>query len=140
MQSEITLSEAEFTKTTGGITITVRPSFLEDQSSPEENQYLWAYHVRIENSGDSSVQLLNRLWQITDGLGQQQEVRGPGVVGEQPVIEPGDAFEYTSGCPLTTPTGFMVGEYGMTTLDGQVFDVGIPLFSLDSPHDGSQIH
>ncbi len=98
-----------YKKTTRSIAITVKPFYLEDQSSPSENQYVWAYHVVIENGGAETVQLLNRYWRITDAGGRVQEVRGAGVVGEQPVIKPGESFEYTSASPLATPSGIMVG-------------------------------
>jgi ApaG protein len=129
-----------FSETTNAITVSVEPVFLDDQSDPDEGQFVWAYHVRIENGGEQAVQLLNRHWIITDGLGRTQEVRGPGVVGEQPVLGPGESYEYTSGCPLPTPSGFMVGTYEMKTRTGDSFDVTIPLFSLDSPHAASQVH
>ena len=122
-----------YQKETRAIQITVKPFYLEEQSEPDDSQYVFAYHIRIENNGQDVVQLLNRYWQITDGLGRIQEVRGPGVVGEQPVLRPGEAFEYTSGCPLNTSTGIMVGTYEMETLDGERFDVDIPAFSLDAP-------
>lgn len=125
---------------TRDIKVTVLPQYLDDQSAPEENHYVWAYTVRIENNSEITVQLLNRHWQITDGNGTLREVRGPGVVGEQPRLEPGDSFEYTSGCPLTTPSGIMVGSYEMETEDGDSFDIAIPAFSLDSPHDARQVH
>tara|TARA_B100001123_G_C15232059_1_gene995555 strand:+ start:985 stop:1332 length:348 start_codon:yes stop_codon:yes gene_type:complete len=114
--------------------------FLEEQSSPEKSHYIWAYEVRIENLGQTSVQLLNRHWSITDALGQTQTVRGPGVVGEQPVLNPGESFEYTSGTPLRTPSGLMVGSYQMEDVKGEVFDVKIPAFSLDSPHQSVQFN
>lgn len=123
-----------YTETTHGIRITVRPNYLDDQSSPDENHFVWAYHVRIENQGATTVQLKSRHWKITDALGRLQEVQGPGVVGEQPVLNPGESFEYTSGTPLSTPSGIMAGSYQMQGPDGQVFDVAIPAFSLDSPH------
>jgi ApaG protein len=129
-----------FSETTDSITVTVEPAFLEDQSKPKEQRYLWAYRVRIENRGKETVQLLNRHWRITDANGREEHVRGPGVVGEQPVLEPGQAFEYTSGCPLRTPSGFMVGSYQMKRPDGSHFDVRIPMFSLDSPYAVKQIH
>lgn len=129
-----------FSETTGAITVSVEPIYLEDQSEPDEGQFVWAYHVRIENRGEQTVQLLNRHWIITDGFGRTQEVRGPGVVGEQPVLGPGESYEYTSGCPLPTPSGFMVGTYEMKTRAGDSFEVNIPLFSLDSPHAASQVH
>lgn len=123
-----------YSATTRSILVTVTPSYLEDQSVPAENRYVWAYEVRIENKGDLTVQLRSRYWRITDALGRVQEVRGPGVVGEQPVLEPGAAYEYTSGCPLPTPSGIMEGSYQMVDDLGDRFDVLIPAFSLDSPH------
>jgi ApaG protein len=123
-----------YSETTRSITITVKPFYLEDQSSPTENRYVWAYQVRIENGGEETVQLRRRYWKITDNRGQIQEVRGPGVVGEQPVLAPGESFEYTSGTPLPTPSGIMVGTYEMETRGGESFSVRIPAFSLDSPH------
>ena len=129
-----------YQKETRAIQITVKPFYLEEQSEPDDSQYVFAYHIRIENTGQDVVQLLNRYWQITDGLGRIQEVRGPGVVGEQPVLRPGEAFEYTSGCPLNTSTGIMVGTYEMETLDGERFDVDIPAFSLDAPDAPAQLN
>ncbi len=123
-----------YSKTTRSIKVTVQPVYLEDQSSPAEGHYVWAYHVRIENVGRETVQLKTRHWRITDANGRVQEVRGPGVVGEQPVLHPGESFEYTSGTPLTSPSGIMVGSYQMETSRGESFDVAIPAFSLDSPH------
>lgn len=125
---------------TRDIKVTVKPFYLEDQSSPEESHFVWAYHVKIENSGIETVQLRNRYWRITDAIGRVQEVRGPGVVGEQPVLHPGDDFEYTSGTPLQTPSGIMVGTYQMESTDGEFFDVDIPAFSLDSPHQPIQLN
>lgn len=129
-----------YSETTRSIRVTVKPVYLEDQSSPGENHYVWAYHVRIENLGKGIVQLRNRYWRITDSFGRVQEVRGAGVVGEQPVLKPGEAFEYTSGTPLHTPSGIMVGAYQMETPDGERFDVAIPAFSLDSPHQKVQLN
>ena len=123
-----------YSETTRSIIVTVKPFYLENQSSPGEERYVWAYHVRIENQGKETVQLRRRHWKITDGRGQVQEVRGPGVVGEQPVLGPGESFEYTSGTPLPTPSGIMVGSYQMESESGERFDVAIPAFSLDSPH------
>lgn len=123
-----------YTKTTRNIRITVQPMFLEDQSQPADGHYVWAYHVRIENEGRETVQLLRRYWHIVDARGRVQEVRGDGVVGEQPVLGPGEAFEYTSGCPLPTPSGIMQGAYQMVTPAGGAFDAVIPPFSLDSPY------
>lgn len=125
---------------TRDIKVTVKPFYLEDQSSPEESHFVWAYHVKIVNSGIETVQLRNRYWRITDAIGRVQEVRGPGVVGEQPVLHPGDDFEYTSGTPLQTPSGIMVGTYQMESTDGEFFDVDIPAFSLDSPHQPIQLN
>ena len=123
-----------YSETTRSIKVTVEPFYLEDQSSPAEDHYVWAYHVRIENRGRETVQLRSRHWRITDNRGQVQEVRGPGVVGEQPVLGPGESFEYTSGTPLPTPSGIMVGTYHMETRAGESFAVRVPAFSLDSPH------
>ena len=129
-----------YSETTRSIKITVQPIYLEEQSSPTEDHYVWAYHVRIENRGGETVQLRRRHWRITDGRGHMQEVRGPGVVGEQPVLAPGESFEYTSGTPLPTPSGIMVGTYEMETKNGESFLVHIPAFSLDSPHQPVQLH
>jgi len=123
-----------YSATTRSIKVTVEPHFLEDQSSPVDDHFVWAYRVRIENQSGETVQLRRRHWRITDGMGRVQEVRGPGVVGEQPVLAPGQSFEYTSGTPLSTPSGIMVGTYQMETGNGEHFDVDIPAFSLDSPH------
>jgi ApaG protein len=119
---------------TRGIQVTVEPTFLEDDSAPAQNHYFWAYTVEITNNGAETVQLLSRYWRITDAAGQTQEVRGPGVVGEQPTLAPGDSFRYTSGVPLRTPSGIMLGWYRMETEDGEHFEVEIPAFSLDSPY------
>ncbi len=129
-----------YQKTTHAIQVTVKTSYLDDQSSPVDDHYVWAYQVRIENQGAETVQLLNRYWQITDENGQVHEVRGAGVVGEQPVLKPGDSFEYTSGTPLATPSGIMVGSYQMETAGGESFDVAIPAFSLDSPYQHGRVH
>ncbi|MGH6719294.1 MAG: Co2+/Mg2+ efflux protein ApaG [Alphaproteobacteria bacterium] len=129
-----------YSKTTRSITVTVTPQFLEEQSQPDRGHFVWAYHVRIENAGRETVQLLARHWRITDGQGRLHEVRGAGVVGEQPRLEPGEAFEYTSGTPLGTPSGFMAGSYAMANTTGDSFDVEIPAFSLDSPHHRGRIN
>ncbi len=123
-----------YAETTRSIRVTVKPYYLEDQSSPTDSRYVWAYHVRIENRGAETVQLRRRHWRNTDAMGRVQEVRGPGVVGEQPVLAPGQSYEYTSGTPLPTPSGIMVGTYDMELPDGQCFAVAIPAFSLDCPH------
>ncbi|MBF0354499.1 MAG: Co2+/Mg2+ efflux protein ApaG [Alphaproteobacteria bacterium] len=129
-----------YRETTRAITVSVEPSYLEDQSSPEESHFVWAYRVRIENGGRETVQLLRRHWRITDAVGRQQEVEGPGVVGEQPVLKPGESFEYTSGTPLPTASGIMAGTYQMENESGEQFLVGIPAFSLDSPHQMSRLN
>lgn len=131
---------ALFTETTRAITVEVQAYFLDDQSSPIDNIYVWAYHVHIKNNGQQQVQLLNRYWSITDETGNVQEVRGEGVVGEQPVLKPGESFEYTSGTPLPTPSGFMLGAYQMVCADGEEFDAAVPAFSLDSPHHTQKLH
>lgn len=118
---------------TRNIEVTVDPYYLEEQSDPDDNRYVWGYKVVIANNSDSGVRLRNRYWNITDQNGQVDEVTGPGVVGEQPHLQPGDSYEYSSGCPLDTPSGMMFGHYQMENDDGEVFDVAIPAFSLDSP-------
>ncbi len=129
-----------FAETTNSITIIVEPFYLDEQSEPSDSHYVWAYHVRIENNSQKVVQLLTRYWRITDSLGNVQEVRGDGVVGERPVLDPGGSFEYTSGTPLSTPSGIMAGTYQMETTGGDRFDVIIPAFSLDSPHQAGLVH
>lgn len=123
-----------------GIEVGVASFYLADQSSPDQGRYVWAYRIRITNESDRVVQLISRHWIITDGKGRVEHVRGPGVVGEQPVLEPGQSFEYSSGCPLTTPSGFMVGTYQMVREDGSSFEAEIPAFPLDSPHAGHTLH
>lgn len=119
--------------TTRQVQVTVSPRFAPERSDADMQQYFWTYTIEVANIGAERVQLINRHWIITDALGQVQEVRGPGVVGEQPVLGPGERFEYTSGCPLTTPGGFMEGSYEMEAADGTRFDAEIPAFSLDIP-------
>lgn len=119
---------------TRGIRVRVAPQYLEGESAPEEGRYFWAYTIDIVNEGSEIVQLRSRHWRITDAGGRTEEVRGPGVVGETPVLKPGGSFRYTSGCPLPTPSGIMVGTYQMSTETGELFNVAIPAFSLDSPH------
>ena len=129
-----------YTASTSSITVVVRPSYLEEESAPADNQFRWSYHVRIENQGRATVKLLSRYWRITDAMGRVQEVRGPGVVGEQPVLRPGQSFEYRSWTPLPTPSGIMAGTYQMEDETGTRFDVTIPTFSLDSPHQPSRLN
>lgn len=118
---------------TQDIAVEVEPFYVEDRSNPAENRFFWAYRIVIENRSERFVQLLSRYWHITDGHGRVQEVRGDGVVGDQPELNPGDTYQYTSGCPLSTPSGIMVGRYTMRDATGQRFDVAIPAFSLDLP-------
>jgi ApaG protein len=122
------------------IEVTVTPRFLSERSSPESNYYFWAYTINLANLGPETVQLKSRHWRITDANGKLQEVRGAGVVGEQPVLKPGESYEYTSGVPLSTPSGFMTGSYGMVTATGESFDIDIPAFSLDSTEGGRTIN
>ncbi|CAK06047.1 putative methioine biosynthesis related protein [Rhizobium johnstonii 3841] len=115
------------------IEVVVEPFYLEEQSDPEDDRYVWGYRIVISNNSGIAVRLVNRYWNITDQNGQVDEVTGPGVVGEQPRLSPGDTYEYSSGCPLDTPSGLMFGHYQMETDEGEMFDVDIPAFSLDSP-------
>ena len=117
---------------TRGIEVVVKPRFVADRSAPENNYFFWAYTISITNNGAETVQLKTRHWRITDANGRRQEVRGAGVVGEEPVLKAGEAFEYTSGVPLQTPSSFMAGTYGMVTAAGDHFDIDVPAFSLDS--------
>jgi ApaG protein len=123
---------------TRGIAVSVEPAYLEAKSSPENSQYFWAYRVTIANQSRVTVQLISRHWRIMNSRGEVNEVRGAGVVGEQPLLKPGESFEYTSGAPLTTPSGIMTGTYQMETDGGERFEIAIPSFSLDTPdHVGS---
>jgi ApaG protein len=118
---------------TRDIEVVVEPFYLEEQSDPEDNRYVWGYRIVISNHSDMSVRLVTRYWHITDQNGQVDEVTGPGVVGEQPQLNPGDTYEYSSGCPLDTPSGMMFGHYEMENDSGETFSVAIPAFSLDTP-------
>ena len=122
-----------YRQVTNEIAVSVEPIYLDGQSVPDESRYVWAYRIVIENNSGSTVQLQSRYWRIVDGNGRVEEVRGPGVVGEQPILNPGDSYTYSSGCPLTTPSGTMVGRYQMRGEDGRQFEIGIPAFSLDIP-------
>ena len=122
-----------YTAVTRSVKVTVEPSYDSDRSEPDESRYFWRYEVEIANLGEKTVTLTDRHWLITDANGRRQEVRGPGVVGEQPTLRPGEAFRYVSGCPLTTSSGMMVGSYRMVDEAGAAFEVAIPAFSLDSP-------
>jgi Uncharacterized protein affecting Mg2+/Co2+ transport len=119
--------------TTRGLRIQVDPHYLAEQSDPAQSHYLFAYQVTISNEGEQTVQLLSRHWVITNGESRVEEVRGPGVVGQQPVLEPGETFRYTSGCPLDTPVGTMHGSFQMRTATGEVFDAAIAPFRLARP-------
>jgi ApaG protein len=125
---------------TRSIQISVEPFYVDDQSAPEHNRFVFGYRVQIDNQGAETVQLISRQWRITDGLGRTMEVRGAGVVGKQPILRPGESFEYTSGTPLPTPSGIMVGSYQMVTTAGERFEVAIPAFSLDAPGPPSSFH
>ena len=122
-----------FEALTNNVLVTVMPVYIDERSAPEESRYFWAYRISIENKSPLSVQLLSRHWQIVDGIGNVEEVNGEGVVGEQPVIAAGDTYEYTSGCPLNTPSGFMRGTYQMIDEEGLEFEAEIPAFPLDLP-------
>ena len=130
-----------YRRTTRSIEVTVTPTYLEDRSIPSDERYVWAYEVRIHNHGELTVQLRARHWRITDAFGRVEEVHGPGVVGEEPVLRPGEFFKYTSTSGfLPTPSGIMVGSYDMETETGERFAVEIPAFSLDSPYQERRLH
>ena len=131
----------DYTAITHGISVKVRSFFLADQSRPDERHFVWAYRVRMENQSSETIQLLRRTWRITEGQGRVQHVHGDGVIGQQPVLKPGETFEYTSGTPLETASGFMTGQYHMIlTASGAAIDVDIPDFSLDSPYYAGVVH
>ena len=134
------MTKHSYEEVTRDIRVAVEPSFLDDQSEPEDGRYLWSYRVTIENNGKENVQLLSRYWRITDARGRVREVRGSGVIGEQPVIAPGRSYEYTSGAPLETPSGVMTGTYRMRLDTGESFEIGIPMFALDSPYEVRRVH
>ncbi len=127
------MAQPMYQQRTRSIHISVEPFYVDDQSSPASGRFVFGYRVQIDNEGNEAVQLMSRYWQITDALGRTMEVEGAGVVGEQPLIEPGDRFEYTSGTPLSTPSGVMTGRYQMVTESGETFDAAVPAFSLDAP-------
>ena len=133
--------ETAFEATTNDMTVRVRVNYLPQHSAPAAGRFFWAYHITIINHGAETAQLLMRSWEITDANGYTQRVHGQGVVGEQPVLQPGDQFNYSSAVPLATATGFMVGTYHMRTLpDGRDFDIAVPAFSLDSPFQDPKRH
>jgi len=120
---------------TSGLMVRVQPQFLPEESAPDDNRFVWAYTIEIENRSAEPVQLISRFWRITDENGLTQEVTGEGVIGQQPVIPPGQSFRYTSAAPLAAPSGVMMGAYSMRRIkDGAAFDIAVPLFALDSPH------
>lgn len=129
-----------YAATTGAITVRVAPHYLPEQSDPERGYHVWAYHVRVENGGLAPVRLMARRWLITDGEGRVDEVAGDGVVGVQPLIAPGGAYDYVSGCPLQTASGRMEGRYVMMDEDGERFNVTIPAFPLDLPGRRPAVH
>ena len=129
-----------YERQTRSINVAVKPAYLDDQSDPEGERFVWSYTVTIENRGQEPVQLMSRYWNIIDGDGRIQEVRGPGVVGAQPVIDPGESFQYTSGCPLETSSGLMSGRYQMKAASGEAFEAEIPAFLLESPYERRQFH
>ncbi|RKQ68992.1 ApaG protein [Litorimonas taeanensis] len=125
-----------FEQRTKDVIVRVEPEFLAEQSSVSDSRFIWAYTVEIDNQGTKDLQVTGRFWQIADSRGQVQEVRGSGVVGEQPTIKSGEVFRYTSGAPLTAPSGMMRGTYRVEATDGESYDIDIPAFVLDSPHEG----
>jgi ApaG protein len=125
---------------THGVRVTVSPKFMEAESTPEQGRYFWAYTIEIVNLSERTMQLMTRHWLITDGRGEVHEVRGEGVIGKQPTLQPGESFSYTSGCPLMTPDGSMSGSYAMLGDDGTTFEVEVPLFPLDSPYVKKVLH
>jgi ApaG protein len=129
-----------YSETTRSVLISVETEYLPEHSQPDQGRYVWAYHITIENRGSDTVQLINRYWRIIDGAGQMQEVRGPGVVGEQPKLGPGERFKYTSGVPLAVPGGFMSGHYQMVGSSGEMFNAIVPSFSLDAPQNTGKFH
>ncbi len=129
-----------YSETTRSVLISVETEYLPEHSLPGQGRYFWAYHITIENQGGDTVKLLNRYWRIFDGTGQMQEVRGPGVVGEQPQLAPGERFTYTSGVPLAVPGGVMSGHYEMLSANGDMFNAIVPPFSLDYPQQPAQFH
>lgn len=126
---------------TAGMVVRVAPEFMPEESKPTESRFVWSYTIEIENRTADPVQLVSRFWRITDENGVTQEVRGPGVIGQQPVIGPGQSFRYTSAAPLAAPSGVMLGAYSMLRVDnGEAFDIAVPAFALDSPHQARMLN
>ncbi|MBT4880459.1 MAG: Co2+/Mg2+ efflux protein ApaG [Alphaproteobacteria bacterium] len=123
-----------YSETSNSIRVSVKPVFLDTESVPIHNHFLWAYHIRIENLSEDTIKLCTRQWRITDAHGADQHIQGDGVIGQHPTLKPGETFEYASSAPLNTPSGIMGGEYGMVNQNGEMFNVKIPSFSLDSPY------
>lgn len=132
------MKQTVFSKITDDIKVSVIPHFLDEYSEPADSHYVWSYTVQVENLSSRQVQLINRRWIITNAIGQTEEVQGPGVIGEQPVLKPGEGFRYTSGTTLNTPSGIMVGAYEMQDDAGTLFPIEVPAFSLDSPYDSGR--
>ncbi|WP_409433202.1 Co2+/Mg2+ efflux protein ApaG [Litorimonas sp. RW-G-Af-16] len=131
---------AMFEQRTNDVIVRVEPEYLAEQSSHTDSRYIWAYTVEIDNQSNEDLQVTGRFWQIADSRGHVQEVRGSGVVGEKPVVKAGEVFRYTSGAPLTAPSGMMRGTYRVENTSGTSFDVDIPAFVLDSPHEGLRVN
>ncbi len=131
--SSLRMSDLPYEAETHGFIVRVRPQYLPERSEPEDRRWVWAYHIEIVNASSETAQLIARAWTITDATGRVETVAGPGVVGEQPVLKPGEAYSYSSGCPLATPSGSMVGFYVMEGEARGRFDIAIPAFSLDQP-------
>ena len=129
-----------YEQTTHGVSISVRPEYLESQSEPKSNSFTWAYHVHIENVGNQAVQILSRHWKITNSKGETHEVVGDGLIGRQPILTPGEIFEYSSGTPLSTASGFMSGSFHAVDEHGEIFTVIVPAFSLDRPQSVRALH
>lgn len=137
---ELMMADFPYEQETFGVVVRVLPEYLEDRSSPDEMQFFWRYTVEIENGVEEPIKLMSRHWIITDEKGRRQEIKGDGVVGEQPILSPGERYTYASGCPLTEPSGMMLGTYSMQREDGEEFRVSIPAFSLDSPYHGARLN
>jgi ApaG protein len=137
---EYMFEDNNYCKTTKGITVSAYPLYMAEESDPDDNKFVWAYHVTIENNSEKAVKLLKRKWLVADARGIHKEIKGDGVMGEQPVLDPGDSFEYTSGAPLSSASGIMVGEYQMESNEGELFNVDVPAFSLDSPHTNKTLN
>jgi ApaG protein len=129
-----------YRETTNYISVSVSPEYLHQQSEPSDNHFTWAYHVHIENSGSTSIQVLARHWKVTDIKGQSHEIVGDGLVGKQPVLKSGEVFRYSSGTPLSTPSGFMSGSFLLISEGGELFNALVPSFSLDSPLPNRPLH